>query len=127
YAVVTARVKQSLFSSFPHFKFELEGIPLYDVSKDSTKGGTGTHRWDTPSTWGGDGDFLTAVQAYNLLKGFYYDGKWLYGLQNMTQYRLPSTNWIAAINKCRATMTVGGETVPTYRSGGEFAINSQPM
>lgn len=62
YVAVTARVSANKFSGVPSFKFVVNGIPLYDISKDSTAGGVGSHRWSDPSTWGGDGDNLPAVQ-----------------------------------------------------------------
>lgn len=120
YAIVTARVTKNLFSGIPSFKFVVTGAKLYDPSKDSTvPGGSGSHRWDSPSTWGGDGDHLPAVQIYNLLRGIEYDGEWFYGLQGVTAARLPTTNWIAQINKCRA-----GEDGPTYRAGGEIPVEA---
>jgi hypothetical protein len=67
YVIATALVEEKLFSGFPTFKFVLSGIPLYDPSKDSTNGGSGAHRYSDPATWGGDGDQLPAVQAYNIL------------------------------------------------------------
>ncbi len=72
YAVVTFRVHQEIFTGFPTSKFVVDGVPLYDASKDTTNGGTGAHRWDDRATWGGDGDALPAVQAYNLARGLYY-------------------------------------------------------
>lgn len=119
YAIVTARVTKNLFSGIPSFKFVLTGLPLYDPSKDSTvPGGSGSHRWNNPATWGGDGDHNPAVQIYNLLRGIEYDGQWFYGLQGMTAARLPTVNWIAQINKCRAGNT--------YRAGGEIPVEA-PM
>jgi hypothetical protein len=72
YAVVTFRVHNEIFTGFPTSKFVVDGVKLYDASKDTTNGGTGAHRWDDPATWGGDGDALPAVQAYNLARGLYY-------------------------------------------------------
>lgn len=72
YAVVTFRVNQEIFTGFPRSKFVMDGVKLYDISKDGTQGGTGAHRWDDPATWGGDGDALPAVQAYNLARGIFY-------------------------------------------------------
>lgn len=120
YAIVTAKVTKNMFSGIPNFKFVVSGSKLYDPSKDSTvPGGSGSHRWDNPATWGGDGDHLPAVQIYNLLRGIQYSGQWFYGLQGMTAARLPTVNWIAQINKCRA-----GEDGPTYRSGGEIPVEA---
>ncbi|MBK3746185.1 phage tail protein, partial [Paraburkholderia aspalathi] len=54
YAIVTARVSKNMFSGIPSFKFECDGFKFYDISKDSTAGGSGSQRFSTPSTWGGD-------------------------------------------------------------------------
>jgi hypothetical protein len=116
-------VNDKLFSGFPTFKFALNGVKLYDPSKDSTNGGSGTHRWNTPSTWGGDGDHLPAVQLYNIVRGITYGGAWLYGLQNIAATRLPSANWIAQIEKCRDTIEGPDGDEPMYRAGGEVAVN----
>lgn len=126
YAVVTARVKPELWSGFPEFKFELSGIPLYDISKDTTAGGSGPHRFDTPSTWGGDGDDYPATQIYALLRGITYGGDWLYGLQAMVGARMPAANWIAQIEKCRAAVDApGGGVEATYRSSVEVLVNGE--
>lgn len=93
YVVITARVSKNMFSGIPSFKFELDGMRLYDPSKDSTNGGNGSHRHADPSTWGGDGDYLPAVQAYNLLRGLTYGNKWFYGVQGMSAVRLPISGW----------------------------------
>jgi hypothetical protein len=126
YAVVTAIAESTLFNGFPSFKFGLTGIPLYDPTRDSTNGGSGSQRYSTPSTWGGDGDSLPAVQIYNILRGITYNGRWVYGLQDMTQARLPAINWNAQINKCRAGITGVTGPEPTYRSGGQINVSAQP-
>lgn len=124
YAIVTARVSKNMFSGVPTFKFVLDGVRLYDPSRDSTVGGNGPHRWEDPSTWGGDGDYLPAVQIYNLLRGLTYNGQWFYGLQNLPAARLPAAHWIAQINKCRAGIVESTGTVPTFRSGLEISVNA---
>jgi hypothetical protein len=127
YVICTALVEDTLFSGFPTYKFALTGLPLYDPTKDTTVGGSGSHRWSDPSTWGGDGDHLPAVQIYNILRGISYDSKWIYGLQSMTAARLPTVNWISQIAKCRdAIGTAAGGTRPTYRSGLQINVNTQP-
>jgi hypothetical protein len=127
YAVCTSLVEDTLFTGFPTFKFALSGIPLYDVSKDTTAGGSGSQRYSDPSTWGGDGDDFPAVQVYNILRGFYCDGVWLYGLQNMTAARLPAVNWITQIAKCRTPIEGDSGDEPTYRAGMQLNINAQPV
>lgn len=117
YVVVTCKVAEGLFSGIPTFKFAVTGMKLYDPSRDSTvAGGSGPHRYNDPSTWGGDGDHLPAVQIYNLMRGITYNGSWFYGLQNMPAARIPTAPWITQIEKCRA-----GDT---YRSGGEITIDA---
>lgn len=124
YAIVTARVSKNMFSGVPSFKFVLEGMRLYDPSRDSTVGGVGGHRYADPATWGGDGDFLPAVQIYNLLRGIYYNGQWVYGLQNLSSARLPASAWIAQIEKHRAGIQESTGVVNTYRSGGEIQVEA---
>lgn len=125
YAIVTSQVNAELFNGFPAFKFEVQGAKLYDVSKDSTEGGSGSHRYDTPSTWGGDGDDLPAVQIYNLLRGIRYGTAWLYGLQGLGVARVPSAEWIVQINKCRALIAGPDGNEATYMTGGEVGVGSQ--
>jgi hypothetical protein len=118
YAIVTAKISRNMFSGFPSFKFVVSGLPLYDPSKDSTvSGGSGSHRWSNPATWGGDGDHNPAVQIYNLLRGLQYDDEWFYGLQSLPAARLPTAAWITQINKCR--------TSNKYRAGGEIPVDAQ--
>ncbi|QTK78331.1 hypothetical protein AT6N2_C0427 [Agrobacterium tumefaciens] len=124
YAIVTARVSKNMFSGVPSFKFVLEGLRLYDISRDSTQGGVGPQRFADPATWGGDGDFLPAVQIYNLLRGINYNGQWFYGLQNMAAARLPAAAWIAQIEKHRAGIQESTGWVNTYRSGGEIQVDA---
>lgn len=124
YAIITARVSKRMFSGVPNFKFEVDGAKLYDITKDSTAGGNGSHRWSDRTTWGGDGDHLPAVQAYNLLRGLRWNNQWFYGVQGMTPARLPAADWIHAINKCRAPIQGADGLEPTYRSGGEITIDA---
>lgn len=124
YAIVTARVSKNMFSGVPSFKFVLEGLRLYDISRDSSQGGVGSQRFADPATWGGDGDFLPAVQIYNLLRGITYNGQWFYGLQNLSSSRLPAAAWIAQIEKHRAGTLESTGWVNTYRSGGEIQVDA---
>lgn len=130
YAVVTAKVNPKKFTGFPRYGFETYGIRLYDITRDSTAGGSGAQRWNDQATWGGDGDDYPAVQAYNLARGLFYDGEWFYGLQRVTAARLPAANWIAQIGKCRASIDSGEggsppAMEPTYRCALEIAVNNE--
>lgn len=125
YAVCTARINDKLFTGFPAYKFEVLGSKLYDITKDSTAGGVGTHRLDNPATWGGDGDDLPAVQIYSLMLGHYYGSDWFYGLQGVSSARLPSANWRAQIQKCRMAIDKpGGGTEMQYLAGLEVQVGA---
>lgn len=125
YGIVTALVNEKLFPGVASVLWELRGIPLYDPSKDSTNGGAGAQRFSDKLTWGGDGDHLPAVQAYNIVRGITYKGEWFYGFQRMTAARLPALNWIAQTAKCRATIEGEDGPEPMYRSGGEISVSAE--
>lgn len=124
YVVVTALVSKNMFSGIPSFNFAVDGIRLYDPSRDTSVGGSGTQRLADPSTWGGDGDNNPAVQLYNILLGIKYNGQWLYGFQGMSPNRLNIANWIQQINKCRAPISSTGGGEQTYRSGLELPVDA---
>jgi len=124
YVIATSRVNQELFSGFPSFKFVLDGMRLYDPSKDSSIGGNGAQRYSDVSTWGGDGDGLPVVQLYNLMRGIRWNGQWLYGLQTVTERRLPASHWIAQIGKCRIEIQGADGLEATYRSGAEVQVSA---
>ena len=126
YVVVNVGADDTIWNGFPTFLFELS-VKLYDPSQDDTVGGSGSHRYADPTTWGGDGDNFPAVQMYNVLRGIYYGGAWFYGLQNTTAARLPVANWIAQIAKCRAAITGDSGDEPTYRTGMQISVNAQPV
>ncbi len=132
YVIVYARAPERndegdkpLFQGLPNYKFVSYGVRWYNIALDSTAGGSGSHRWNDPSTWGGDGDFNPIVQLYNLLRGVRYQGQWLYGMQGLTAARLPVANWIAGINAAQAAITGPGGAEPTYRAGGEVQVGAQ--
>lgn len=123
YAIVRARATKNMFSGIPRCVFVVDGMKLYDPTKDSTNGGEGPMRYHLPETWGGDGDDLPAVQLYNLMRGIYFRGQWIYGFQRMAANRLDST-WLTAINKCRLLVAGANGPETQYRSGGEIVISA---
>lgn len=134
YAIVTCMAPERvdgepkpLFSGGPPpIKFEVTGARLYDPSRDSTQpGGSGTQRWSNRATWGGDGDHLPLVQAYNILRGITWSGQWLYGIQSINENRIPSADLIPQIAKCRALFQGPSGMEPQYRSGGELQVGAQ--
>jgi hypothetical protein len=126
YLILTTRVHEELWTGFPAVKAVLSGAKLYDISKDSTRGGVGAQRVDQPATWGGDGDELVAVQAYAMFMGVRFNGQWLYGLQNLPLAQLPDAWWVAQVNACRSAVTGPGGTEPAYRSGASIPV-SRPI
>ena len=125
YVIMTARLNSDLFSGFPRFKFAGDGAKFYDPRKDSTAGGSGTHRFDDPSTW--EFTLNPKVIEYNVLRGISFDGKWLYGLQSMTPSRLPTDSWFAAMNECDLLVdNSAGDQEPQYRCGAEVPVNMTP-
>lgn len=115
-----------IFNGFPQCKFTLQGMKLYDPSRDSSVGGSGSQRYSDPSTWGGDGDDFPAVQIYNILRGITVDGQWLFGLQAANPAILPPANWIAAINKCRTQVYGPDGLEAQYRSGIQVNVDVAP-
>lgn len=130
YVVITARYDETLFASgLPQFIFEILGVKLYDVSKDSTAGGSGTQRWNTPSTWAYTDNAI--VVAYNVIRGMYYGSQWMYGGQNMAAALLPSANWIAGISEAARLIPLsagaGGGNERQFRCGGTIEVDVQPL
>lgn len=114
YVTLTCRYdKDGLWSSgYPSMLIEIPSVPLYDVRKDSTAGGSGPHRWGVVSTYEPSNNAM--VRAYNVARGFYFGTEWVYGGQNWPAYRLPASSWMAAMNAC--DIVVGGE--PQFHGGG---------
>jgi hypothetical protein len=97
YAVVFSGLrKQGNGLSAPaQLLFEVKGAPLYDWRKDSSVGGSGSHRWNDQSTWEySDNPF---VQAYNLERGFYNGDQLMVG-KGVRASRLPLSEWTQAAN-----------------------------
>lgn len=114
YVTLTCRYeKDGLWSTgYPNLLVEIPSIPLYDIRKDSSAGGVGTHRWNNPATWEPSNNAM--VRAYNVARGIYYNDEWVFGGQNWPAHRLPASSWMAAMNAC--DVMVGGE--PQFHGGG---------
>lgn len=114
YGVFTARYQNNGLwaGGFPSLTFEISSIPLYDVRKDSSVGGSGTHRWNNPATWQASNNNM--VRAYNVARGIYYGDEWVYGGQDWPAFRLPVASWMAGQNAC--DVVISG--VPQFHGGG---------
>lgn len=119
YAVVTFGYSQKSMSSPPSLLFRMKPRPMYDPRKDSTAGGSGSHRWGVYSTY--EPSVNAAVINYNIARGIYFGDEWIFGGRNYAAWRLPFAEWVAAMNACDVAITTsGGGTEPAYRAGTEI-------
>lgn len=125
YVITTAYWDEKTWTRFPEFLGEFQGIPLYDVRKDSTAGGTGTHRWDDHSTWEFSDNNI--VMIYNILRGIYYEGSYMWG-GSCTAAQLPYASWSAAMDACDEviTLAIGGGSEKRFRAGLRVNLNETP-
>lgn len=126
YVIVTTLYNRELFQQQPSFLFELEPMRFYDLRKDSTNGGSGSHRWDDQETWEPSNN--PVVLIYNLIRGIYYNGEWIYGGFNLPAFRLTPSVWRTAANECDVEIPLaGGGTEKQFRAGMEINVNVQPL
>jgi len=97
YAVLEFPLNREIYTGLPSVRFEAQGIRLYDPRKDTSVGGSGTHRFATPSTWEYSGN--PQVINYNILRGITLPSGDIYGGQVLAE-DLPLDNWFAAMNEC---------------------------
>jgi hypothetical protein len=126
YFIATARLDQDLFPNQPTYLCEPPVSGWYDIRKDSTNGGSGTHRWDNPATW--EPSDNPVILIYNIIRGVYYGTEWIYGGQNLPAYRLPASNWMVAANECdRLIPLAGGGSEKQFRCGTEINCDMVPL
>ncbi len=104
YVIVTARYDREKTVGRPDMFFEVKGAPLYDPRKDSTVGGSGSHRWGDINTH----EFTEnpILMDYNYRRGLSINGDMFCGMQ-MDAGDLPLDKYISAANVCDET--VNGE------------------
>lgn len=126
-AIVTTLFNRELFKNGPaEVLYEPTAMKFYDLRKDSTNGGSGSHRWDDQSTW--EATYNPVVIMYNIIRGIYYNGEWIYGGRNIAAFRLPASSWIAAANECDVPRSLsGGGTEPQFRCGAEISVDVEPL
>lgn len=116
---------RGIWTGLPEFRFVVQGAPLYDPRKDSTVGGSGSHRWDNQNTW--EYSRNAKVIEYNIHRGFWWDGKHQWGGKAQA-FRLPLDYWFAAMNACDEDVPKrGGGTVKRYRIGAEISFDDKPI
>ncbi len=105
YFVATALVNRELFTNFPEYLAEVNGIPLDDPRGDN--------RHDNPM-----------VGVYTLMKGIKFDGKWVYGPQNITDANFVYANLEAQMDKCDTIRP--GTSERRFRFGYEVSVDAEP-
>lgn len=126
HVIVTTLYNRELFQAQPTFLFEPTPMRFYDLRKDSTNGGSGAHRWNNQATW--EPTTNPVIMIYNIIRGIYYNGEWVYGGRNLPAFRLPPSNWIAAANECDVPINIaGGGTEPQFRAGMEITGDIEPL
>lgn len=124
--IVTALFNRDLFPGQMQWLAEPPPTAWYDVRKDDTAGGSGTHRWDDPATW--ESTDNPAVVIYNLIRGVTYGDEWVFGGQSLPAFRLPAANWMAAANACDTPVDLaGGGTEKQFRCGYEIRGDMEPL
>lgn len=124
YLITTALWSETLWTGFPSFVGEFEGIKLYDPRLDTTAGGSGSQRWDDPSTWAFSDNSMVII--YNIERGIYYDGAQVWG-GSATAAQLPYDVWAAAMDACDELVSLDtGGTEKRFRAGRRINLNERP-
>lgn len=125
YAIVTTRYNRKLWKNgAPTLLFEVRGLRLYDIRKDSTAGGSGAHQRDNPATW--EWTDNPYVIAYNVaFMGVYVGSEWLWGLQGLPALRLPTSAWVAAMNEADRTLAAW-DNQKQFTIGSEITVDMEP-
>lgn len=119
YAVFSFEFNADLHKGEPDVRIEVHGMNLYDVRKDSTAGGSGTHRWGQVETY----EFTTnpMIMVYNILRGIDMPDGSRYG-GDASASELPVANWASAMNACDVVLYGS----PTYQASLEFSLDEEP-
>lgn len=123
YVRITMKFDAKLFKNgIPAFVFVFKGVKLYDWRKDSTAGGSGSHRWGNESTY--EWTDNPAVCLYNWYRGITVNGQRVGGM-NVPAVALPLDVWTAAANACDENVSLkAGGTEKRYRMGGTVFVDS---
>lgn len=117
YAVVQMKYDAKEYpNGEPAILFVLRGAKFYDWRKDSTRGGSGSHRWGNISTYQWTRN--PKVIAYNWCAGIHLNGEHVAGLSAPLDM-LPLDVWTAAANACDENVSLkGGGTEKRYSADG---------
>lgn len=107
----------------PQIVTTFNGARLYDWRKDSSAGGSGSHRWSNNGTheWTDN----PAVILYNYMRGLYINGHKVGGM-NVPAENLPLDAWTAAANACdEIVLRKDGNGERRYRANGIVNLDGQ--
>jgi hypothetical protein len=121
YLICTFRFNQNLYGGLPSVLVQCGGIKLYDPRKDTTVGGSGAHRWATPSTW--EQTTNSAVLNYNIARGITLSSLGTWG-GDFAEAELPLASWFVAMNRC--DVQVGSPLESEFRAGFEVKVDMEP-
>lgn len=124
YAILTFRHDREHQAAVPRYRFEMGGIPLYDIRRDSTAGGVGPQRLADPSTWTPSHNPI--VQSWNLMRGIPLPGGEVYGGDMRDLTALPRASWVNAMNRADIAVETDDGTEPAYRAGLEISLGQPP-
>ena len=126
YVIATAEFERHLMTAIPAFRFEVQGIRLYDPRRDSSVGGNGPQRWGNEETY--EWTDNPVVIIYNILRGIHYQGEFIWG-GTVKPWGLPLSGWIAAMNECDVLVQIeNGQFEKQYRCGYEIrTLDQEPM
>lgn len=104
YIIVTMKYDQEKLNSALSFTFEGKGAPLYDWRKDTSVGGSGSHRWSDVSTH--EFSENPIVQEYNYRRGLSVNDDMFCGM-GFSASKLPLDKWSLAANVCDEPVSGG--------------------
>ena len=123
--IATYKYDRETWQGIPQFKFELQGAAFYDMRKDGSIGGSGSHRLNDPATW--EYTVNPVVMASHIALGYELPDGAVYG-GGYTTADIPLAGMAAAANKCDALEDIGGgATEPAFRAGLEITLDTEPM
>lgn len=109
----------------PQLKFVVKGARLYNPAKDTSVGGSGSHRWDDPTTY--EWDDNEPLIRYNVIRGFFLgNGKKFYGV-GASHEEARFDDAVAAIACANEDVALkAGGTQKRYRAGGTIEVSVAP-
>ena len=105
YVHVEVHHDDDILTSIPEFLFLIKGARLYDRRKDTTAGGSGSHRLATPSTW----EYSTnnAVACDHYLLGYKVENDPLAFGIGLSPVEVPYATFARAADLCDEDVTTG--------------------